>query len=585
MTQQVPDLKNFLSSVRMPPEVSSPTPMIQEHLDKVNEQVTNEERFISTMAAVVYNMKPEEQRFDKQSIQDLVGMIDVLVEDQLNEIMHHPDFQHLESSWLAIADLVAHTNFRANINISLLDISKDEAHEDLELNLADIGGSELFKKIYVKEYDQFGGSPYGVIIGLYDFFEATTRNGEKRHKNKDLTWLKGIGKVAAASHAPFLGAISPNFFGCETMQEVNSLRDLAGLLSTPAYSKWNELRDSEVAAYIGLTLPRYMVRSPYHDVDNPADSISFNEKARGDLENEYLWGNSAMLFARNLVKSFETSGWCQHVRGVKGGGLLSGLSTHVFNLRGENELKAPVEVSMPDFREFELAQSGFIPLIHKKGTAEAVFFSAQSIKKSHKFKDPKDSENSQLVTNMAYTFSISRIAHYLKCIMRDNIGSTANGPYIYSQIDRWISGYVTTLVNPDDLTLRYYPFKAYSLEVLEVPGKVGWYHCNLSILPHIQFEGMDVDLRVDARLGLASAPQRPNLKEHTACRVTAIRAIGAAGSSWTPTRSSVSAIWSGFRGSTWASSSSRTSRSSAPTRPTRRPTRRSAPCGSRTPAR
>jgi len=501
MTQSVPDLKTFLSSVRLTSDTAVHTPMIQSNLDTVIEDVTTEERFISTMAAVVYNIKPDEQRFDKQSIQDLIGLIDDLVEDQLNEIMHAPDFQHLESTWLSIADLVEHTNFRANININLLDVGKDEAHEDLELNLADIGGSEIFKKLYVKEYDQFGGSPYGVIIGLYDFFERKDRNGAPRDRNKDLTWLKGIGKVAAASHAPFIGAISPNFFGCETMHEVNGLRDLAGLLATPAYSKWNELRDSEVAAYVGLTLPNYMVRPPYNDEDNPADGISFNEKVTGNVDGEYLWGNSAMLFARNLVKSFETSGWCQHIRGVKGGGLLAGLSTHVYNVRGENELKAPVEVSMPDFREFELAQSGFIPLIHKKGTAESVFFSAQSIKKSHKFKDPKDSENSQLVTNLSYTFSISRIAHYLKCIMRDNIGSTANAQYIYTQIDRWISNYVTTLVNPDDLTLRYYPFKAYSLEVTDVPGKVGWYHCNLSILPHIQFEGMDVDLRVDARLG------------------------------------------------------------------------------------
>lgn len=501
MTQTVPDLKTFLSSVRLNTEVEARTPMIQSKLDTVVEHVSQEERFISTMAAVVYNMKPEEQRFDKQSIQDLIGMIDGMVEDQLNEILHTPDFQHLESAWRSIADLVAHTNFRANVTLSLLDVGKEEAHEDLELNLADIGGSELFKKVYVKEYDQFGGAPYGVIIGLYDFFEAKDRSGAPRDKNKDLAWLKGMGKVAAASHAPFIGAVSPNFFGCETMHEVNSLRDLSGLLAAPAYSRWNELRDSEVAAYIGLTLPQYMVRAPYHDMNNPADGISFNEASRGDQDGDYLWGNSAMLFARNLVKSFETSGWCQHIRGVKGGGLLAGLSSHVFNLRGENELKAPVEISMPDFREFELAQSGFIPLIHKKGTADAVFFSTQSIKKSHRFKDAKDSENSQLVTNLAYTFSISRIAHYLKCIMRDNIGSTANAPYIYSQIDRWISGYVTTLVNPDDLTLRYYPFKAYALEVLEVPGKVGWYHCNLSILPHIQFEGMDVDLRVDARLG------------------------------------------------------------------------------------
>ena len=489
-TTTTPDLKSFLNSVRLSPEVASPTPMIQQNLETVVEQVSPEERFVSTMAAVVYNMKPEDGRFDKQSIQDLIGVIDQLVQRQLDEIFHAPAFQQLEATWRSIDDLVKNTNFRANISISLFDVSKDEAFEDLEFNLADIAGSELFKKVYVKDYDQFGGAPYGVMVGLYEFANTTG----------DLTWLKAIGKIAAASHAPFIAAASPKFFGCDTMTEVNQLRDLGGLFATPRYSAWNALRDTAEATYIGLTMPRYMVRPPYNDRTWPADGISFNESVRGDNDNEYVWGNTAILFARNLVKSFETSGWCQHIRGVKGGGLLTGLPTHTYNLRGENELKAPTEISMPDFREYELANAGFIPLIHKKGTAEAVFFSAQSIKKSHRFKDAKDSENSQLVTNLSYTFSISRIAHYLRCIMRDNIGSTANAQYVFSQIEPSISGYVTTLVNPDDLTLRYYPFKAYSLEVVEVPGKVGWYHCNLSILPHIQFEGLDVDLRVDARL-------------------------------------------------------------------------------------
>jgi type VI secretion system protein ImpC len=485
------NLKSFLSSVRLSTEGSAPTPMLQQNLEKVQEEVTPEDRFISSMAAVVYNMKADEARFDKQSIQDLVADIDKLVDAQINEILHAPEFQKLESVWTSVSDLVKHTNFKANIQMSLLDVAKDEAYEDLELNAADIAGSELFKKVYVAEYDQFGGSPYGVIIGAYEFANTP----------QDMLWLKAMGKVSSAAHAPFVGAVSPKFFGCETMSEVNQLRDITGLFNTPRYSAWNALRDSEEAAYIGLAMPRYMARAPYNEMYNPADGISFTEKVRGEEDADYVWGNAAFLFARNLVRSFETSGWCQHVRGVKGGGQLSGLSTHTFNIRGEDELKAPVEISMPDFRELELANAGLIPLIHKKGTAEAVFFSAQSIKKSHKFKDTKDSENSQLVTNLAYTFSVSRIAHYLKCIMRDNIGSTAHAQYIYNQIDRWISGYVTTLVNPDDLTLRYYPFKAYSLEVNEVPGRIGWYHCNLSILPHVQFEGMDVDLRVDARLG------------------------------------------------------------------------------------
>jgi type VI secretion system protein ImpC len=489
-TTQTLTLQNFLSSVRLKPEVSSPTPMLQGGLERIVDHVTPEERFISSMAAVVYNMKTEEKRFDKQSIQDLVANIDALVDAQLNEILHAPEFQKLESAWTSIADLVAHTNFRANITLSLLDVSKEEAHEDLELNSADVAGSELFKKIYVAEYDQFGGAPYGGLIGMYEFANTP----------KDLLWLKTIGKIAGASHAPFIAAASPKLFGCETMGEVNQLRDITGVFNTPRYAAWNAFRNSDEAVYVGLTMPRYLVRAPYNEMTNPAENIRFEEKVRGDLESEYVWGNSAMLMGRALVKSFETSGWGQYIRGVKGGGLIDGLPTHTYNIRGEDELRAPVEISMPDFRELELANAGIIPLIHKKGSADAVFFSAQSLKMSHRFKDPKDSENSQLVTNLSYTFSVSRIAHYVKSIMRDNIGSSADGKYIFDQIDGWIRQFVTAVSSPDNLTLRYFPFKAYSLDVTPVDGKIGWYHCNLSILPHIQFEGMDVDLRVDARL-------------------------------------------------------------------------------------
>jgi type VI secretion system protein ImpC len=465
--------------------------MLQEDLQKIVEDVSDEERFISSMAAVVFNMREDQNKFDKQDIQNLVSAIDALVDAQLNDVLHHPTFQDMEAAWASLDDLCKNTNFRKNIQISLLDVSKDSLWEDLELNSADIAGSELFKKVYVAEYDQYGGSPYGALIGQYTFSNTP----------KDLLWLKTIGKIATAAHAPFTAAASPQFFGCETMAEVNQLRDIEGMLDTPRYSAWNALRDTEEAAYIGLTMPRYMVRTPYNEMTNPADGINFTEKVVGDDDSEYVWGNSAMLFARNLVKSFEGSGWCQYIRGPKGGGLLAGLPTHSFNVRGEEELKPPVEISMPDFRELELAKAGLIPLIHKKGTAEAVFFSVQSIKRAHRFKDPKDSENSTLVTNLSYTYSVSRIAHYLKCIMRDNIGSSANRDYVFGQIDRWVAGYCTSLVNPDDLTLRYYPFKAYSLAVKEIPGKLGWFHCDLSILPHVQFEGMDVDLRVDARLG------------------------------------------------------------------------------------
>lgn len=489
-TQEQIDLKGFLTSMRLNPEVSEHKPMVKENFTEVTEDVNDEQRFMSGLAAILFNVDRGDGKFDKGKIQELLLNIDTIINDQVNEILHHEKFQQLESQWRGVHDLVSNTNFKANIMIDFIDVSKEELYEDFENNSVDLVNGALFNKVYVSEYDMFGGKPYGAMIGLFEF----------EYTPADMFWLRQMGRVSNASHAPFVSSVSPKFFGCQTIEELSNIKDLEGMLSQPKYGKWDELRDTPAAAYISLTLPRYILRLPWHPEHNPCRELNFTESTRGDKDSEYLWGSSAILFARNLCRSFEESGWCQYIRGPKGGGLISGLPVHTFNIRGEDEIKLPVEMSIPDYRELEFANCGFVPLVYQKGTANACFFSCQSLKKSKKFKDPKDTENSQLVTNLSYTLSITRIAHYVKSIMRDNIGSSADAPYIQKTLDNWIMQYVTTVVNPDDRTLRYYPFKAAQVEVVEQEGAIGWYKCQIGILPHIQFEGMDVELKLDSRL-------------------------------------------------------------------------------------
>ncbi len=489
-TEEKIDLKRFLSSMRLEASDGEPTPMLQNNLELIKEDISDTDRFLSGMAALLMNIDPAAGRFDKGTVQELIVSIDTMVNDQINEIIHNDKFKALEASWLSLNDLILNTNFSAGIVIDMIDVSKDELFEDFEANAVDITGTALFKKIYVSEYDQFGGRPYGAIVGQYEF----------DHTPADEFWLRTMGRVAAASHSPFIGSASPKFFGCETIDELGAIKDLEGLMNHPKYGSWNKLRDSAEAAYIGLTLPRYIARLPYDPETNPCRKINFKEEVNGDKNEDFLWGSAAMLMARNLVRSYAESGWCQYIRGPKGGGLISGLPVHTFNTRGEEEIKVPLELSIPDYRELEFANAGFIPLVYRKGSADACFFSSQSIKRPKKFKDSKDTENAQLVTNLSYTFSITHIAHYVKSIMRDNIGSSADAAYIKTSLENWIFQYVTTVVNPDDMTLRYYPFKAASVDVGEREGMIGWYDCSISVLPHIQFEGMDVELRMDSRL-------------------------------------------------------------------------------------
>jgi type VI secretion system protein ImpC len=484
------DLKRFLSSMRLEAGSGQITPMVQNSFEVVKEDVSDADRFVSGLAALLLNIDRSVGRLDKGNIQELIARIDRVVNAQVNEIIHHEKFRQLESSWRSLHDLIRTTNFKADVVIDILDVSKEELRNDFDINSVDITSSPLFKKVYVAEYDQYGGRPYGAILGLYEFV----------HTPADELWLRTMARIAAAGHAPFIAAVSPQFFDCETPEELAALKDLEAMMSHPRFASWNKFRDSAEAAYVGLTLPRYICRQPWDPQSNPVGEMPFREEVRGDQSSDFLWGSSTILLAQNMIRSFVDSGWCQYLRGPKGGGLVTGLPVHTFNLRGEQEIKVPVEIVIPDYRELEFANAGFIPLVYRKGTADACFFSVQSVKKPKKFKDPKDSENSQLVTNLTYTFSITRIAHYVKSIMRDNIGSSADAAFIQKILQEWISEFVTEMVNPNDRTLRYYPFKAAAIDVEPRPGMIGWYNCKITVLPHIQFEGMDVELKMDTRL-------------------------------------------------------------------------------------
>lgn len=428
----------------------------------------------------------------RQKARSLSNDIDERINRDLNAIIHDEQFKAMEANWLGLHNLIASTDWSADVKIDMIDCTKDELAEDLENNAVDLINGDLFKKVYVAEYDQFGGLPYGAIIGLFEF----------ENTKEDREFLRTIGKLANASHAPFIGSVGPKFFGCKTIEEMAEIKDLSAHMSHPRFEKWQQLRDSEEAAYIGLTLPRFLLRPPYDPENYPAGSgISFKETINPQKAGEeFLWGNAGLLFAKNMIHSFAHSGWCQYLRGPKGGGRIEHLPRYAFNLNGQEEFKSPIEMVIPDYRELAFADAGFIPLIYRKGSSEACFFSTQSIKKSKRFKDPRDSENSQLVTNLCYTFSITRIAHYVKCIMRDNIGSAADDAYINNVLQTWLSQYVTTVVNPDDLTLRYYPFKAAQVTTTPREGMIGWYNSEITILPHIQFEGLDVELKMDVRI-------------------------------------------------------------------------------------
>ncbi|MFT7054181.1 MAG: type VI secretion system protein ImpC, partial [Psychromonas sp.] len=417
--------------------------------EKINQQLQSEDivlsdsetvadYFLGCMATALFNniFTSEENQSPtfasiRQKAKDLSDVIDNKIHKYIDEIIHDTKFKIMEANWTGLNNLIETTDWSADVKIDMLDCTKEVLSEDLENNAVALNNGDLFKKVYVAEYDQFGGLPYGGIIGLFQF----------ENTKDDRNFISTMGKLANASHAPFISSVGPIFFGCSDITELAEIKDLAAHMSHPRFERWQALRDSEEAAYIGLTLPRFLLRSPYDpEINSAGKGLSYKENIT--VHEDFLWGNASLLFAKNMIKSFAHSGWCQYIRGPKGGGKIEHLPRYEFNLNGQKEIKAPIEMVIPDYRELAFADAGFIPLIYRKGGSEACFFSSKSIKKPIKFKDPHDSENSQLVTNLAYTLSITRIAHYIKCIMRDNIGSSADDAYINNVLQTWLSQYV-----------------------------------------------------------------------------------------------------------------------------------------------
>lgn len=445
---------------------------------------------LNALAVVLLNLEPGAEIDDVPKLVagmgGLFNRIDERMSRCLNDVIRGDSFRVMERSWRGLAELCEEAT-ADDVEVCFLDCTLEELRDDLVDNEGDPLGSALFTKLYVEEYDRYGGEPFGAMISLFDLDPSD---------DKDLNFLKGIARVACHAHCPFVAGVAPQFFGVSSYPELANLGGIHELLSRPRYGQWEAFRRQPEAAYVALTLPGYLLRAPWKCV---SDALEFEEQIQ--RVDEYLWGSSAVLCARNMIRSFQLSGWCQHICGPRGGGLIEGLPVHVTDRLGREEIQPPVQVAIPDYRELEFARSGFVAAVHKKDTADVAFFSAQSVKKAQVFADELDTQNANLVCNLAYTLSVTRIAHYVKRMVRDYIGSTADGVYIQSMLEQWLAEYVTTIVNPDDLTLQHYPFKAVKVEVEPKPGPLGWYKCTVSVLPHIQFQGMDVELRLEASLG------------------------------------------------------------------------------------
>lgn len=420
-----------------------------------------------------------------------VAELDRLISAQLSEVMHAPAFQKLESSWRGLHYLCKHTSTSASMKIQVFNATKKDLVKDFKTSI-DFDQSALFKKVYEEEFGTFGGAPYGALIGDFEL----TRQPE------DMYFVEQMSHVAAAAHAPFLTAASPELFGLESFADLGKPRDLSKVFDTVEYAKWKSFRESEDARYVGLAMPRFLGRLPYNPKDGlTTEGFNFVEDVDGTNHSSYLWVNTAFALGARLTAAFESYGWCAAIRGVEGGGLVEDLPTHTFRTDdGEVALKCPTEVAITDRREKELSDLGFIPLVHCKNTDYAAFFAAQSAQKPLKYDSDAANANSALSAQLQYIFSVCRIAHYLKAMMRDKIGSFASAGNVESYLNTWIGQYVVSDDSASQETKAKYPLREASVEVKEVPGKPGAYRAVAFVRPHFQLDELSVSLRLVADL-------------------------------------------------------------------------------------
>ncbi len=432
------------------------------------------------------------EKVSKADVDEMIAEIDNKLSLQLDAILHDKTFQKLESAWRSLKYLVDKTNFRENIKIEVLNVSKDDLLEDFE-DAPEVPKSGLYKTVYTAEYGMFGGKPYAAMVGNYDFGPGP----------QDVKLLQYVASVGAMAHAPFIASAGPEFFGLEDFQKLPQLKDLKSIFEGPQYTKWQSFRESEDARYVALTLPRFLLRLPYGPDTQPVKAFNFQENV-SPSHDHYLWGNAAFTFASRLTDSFAKYRWCANIIGPMGGGAVEDLPLHQYEAMGAVQTKIPTEVLISERREYELAEEGFIGLTMRKGSDNAAFFSANSVQKAKNFgisKEGKEAElNYKLGLQLPYMFVINRLAHYLKVIQRENIGTWKERSDLDRELNEWIRQYVADQENPSPTVRSRRPLRQARVTVEDVAGEPGWYRVGLKVRPHFKYMGADFTLSLVGKL-------------------------------------------------------------------------------------
>jgi len=427
-------------------------------------------------------------KMDRAYLDQLIVQVDQRLSDQLDAILHQPEFKALESTWLSLQHLVDRVDFRSNVLLHMLDVDKETLSDDFD-DALDIRESGLYKHIYDQAYDMPGGKPVSAMISGFDFTPQLP----------DVQLLNHIGQVSASAHCPFIASASAQFFGKDSMESVTQISHLMEHFERPEYLHWNHFRASDNARYIGLTLPNFLLRLPYGQ-QHPTKGFFYHEQVVGADHQKYTWGSASYAFAANLAQAFQKHGWLVNIRGPESGGRVDGLVLHQYDIGQGVELKIPTEVMISETRELALSDLGFIPMCYYKDSPYACFFSANSCHLPAKYDTKEATANSKINARLPYIFLSSRLGHYLKVLQRESIGGAKSRVTLETELNQWLGNLVTQMPNPGPSLLAERPLKEGRVTVLENPEDPGFFKVNLHIVPHFQIEGIDVKLSLVSQM-------------------------------------------------------------------------------------
>ena len=432
------------------------------------------------------------ERIDRTAVDAMVAEIDRKLSAQVNEILHQPEVQKLESTWRELKFAVDRIDFRENVRLEILSVDRETLQADLE-DAADLTKSGFYRVAYTDEYGVLGGKPYGVMNLDYAFGSGP----------QDVEMLRKLAAIGSMAHCPVIANASPEMFGCESHRDLTTLKEMTSLFEGPQYARWRGFRQSEDARYLGLCLPRFLLRLPYGEKDIPVKAFNFAEDVVGHHE-RYLWGHASTAFITRVADSFARYRWAPNIIGPQSGGTVDDLPLHQYEAMGEVQTKIPSETLVPDRLEMQLSEQGFIPLIYRKDSDNACFMSASSVQMPKTFGNSPEGKaaetNYRLGTQLPYMFVVTRLAHYVKVLQREQIGSWKERSTLERELNQWISQYVADMDDPAPGVRSARPLREARIAVEDVEGQPGWYRCNLKVRPHFKYMGASFTLSLVGKL-------------------------------------------------------------------------------------